>query len=137
VLIVDDDEAFLATLSDAFTWQGHGHYKVEVAQDGYEGLIRVGGFRPDVLILDIRMPGLNGFKVCQRIKADPATRATRILAVSGYAQGDTMTQAFAAGADAFLAKPIDLARLRAEVDRLMGSPPTRNETAAPAVDSKD
>jgi len=91
-----------------------------VAQDGYEGLIRVGGFRPDVLVLDIRMPGLNGFQVCQRIKADPATRSTRILAISGYVEGDTTTRVFEAGADAFLEKPIDLARLRGEVDRLVG-----------------
>jgi len=118
VLIVDDDPTTLAMLADALTWVGR--YKVEVAQDGYEGLIRVGGFRPDVLVLDIRMPGLNGFQVCQRIKADPATRSTRILAISGYVEGDTTTRVFEAGADAFLEKPIDLARLRGEVDRLVG-----------------
>lgn len=118
VLIIDDDPSALATLTDAFTWAGR--YKVETAQDGYEGLIRVGSFRPDVLVLDIRMPGLNGFQVCRRVKADPVTRPTRILAVSGYAQGDTTARAIEAGADAFLAKPITFARLRAEVDRLAG-----------------
>jgi excisionase family DNA binding protein len=116
VLIIDDDPQTLATLADGLTWVGR--YKVEVAQDGYEGLIKVGGFRPEVLVLDIRMPGLDGFQVCRRIKADPATRSIKILAVSGYAQGDTTTRAFESGADAFLEKPIDLKRLRAEVDRL-------------------
>ena len=116
VLIIDDDPNILATLADALVWVGR--YKVEVAQDGYEGLIRVGGFRPDVLVLDIRMPGLDGFQVCRRIKADPATRSTRILAMSGYAEADTTTRVFEAGADAFLEKPIDLKCLRAEVDRL-------------------
>src|SRR5207237_1345751 len=116
VLIIDDDPNVLATLGDALTWVGR--YKVEVAQDGYEGLIRIGSFRPDVLVLDIRMPGLNGFQVCRRVKADPASKSTRILAMSGYAQGDTTARAFEAGADAFLEKPIELAQLRAEVDRL-------------------
>ncbi len=116
VLIIDDDPNTLATLADALMWVGR--YKVEVAQDGYEGLIRVGGFRPDVLVLDIRMPGLDGFQVCRRIKADPATQSIRIVAMSGYAEADTTTRVFEAGADAFLEKPIDLKRLRADVDRL-------------------
>ena len=64
------------------------------------------------------MPGLDGFQVCRRIKADPATRSIRILAMSGYAEPDTTSRAFEAGADAFLEKPIDLKRLRADVDRL-------------------
>ncbi len=127
VLIVDDDAMLLATLSDALTWEGR--YKVETAQDGYEGLIRVGGFRPDVLVLDIMMPGLDGFQVCRRVKADATTCATRILAISGYAQADTSTRALDAGADAFLEKPIDPARLRDEVDRLVGTP-VRNDAAA-------
>jgi excisionase family DNA binding protein len=135
VLIVDDDGMLLATLSDALTWEGR--YKVETAQDGYEGLIRVGGFRPDVLVLDIMMPGLNGFQVCRRVKADPTTGSTRILAISGYAQGDTPTRALQAGADAFVEKPIDPARLRQEVDRLVGSPAIRNDAAAPAADSTE
>jgi excisionase family DNA binding protein len=118
ILIIDDEPVTLAALADAFTWAGQ--YKVEVAQDGYEGLIRVGSFRPDVLVLDIRMPGLNGFQVCRRVKADPLTRPTRILAVSGYAQGDTTARAFEAGADGFLEKPIEFGRLRTEVDRLVG-----------------
>jgi excisionase family DNA binding protein len=135
VLIVDDDGMLLATLSDALTWAGR--YKVETAQDGYEGLIRVGGFRPDVLVLDIMMPGLNGFQVCRRVKADPTTCSTRILAISGYAQGDTPTRALEAGADAFLEKPIDPGRLRDEVDRLVGAAWVRNDAAAAAADSTE
>ena len=58
--------------------------KLEAAFDGYEGLLKVGTFRPHLLVLDLRMPGLDGFEVCRRIKGDPATRATRILAITGY-----------------------------------------------------
>src|SRR6266536_664064 len=118
VLIIDDDPNTLATLADALMWVGR--YKVEVAQDGYEGLIRVGSFRPHVLILDIRMPGLDGFQVCWRVKAEPGSRATRILVMSGHIHGDTEAQVMEAGADVFLAKPVQLTRLQAAVDRLIG-----------------
>jgi len=118
VLVVDDDLPLLSMLSDALTLAGR--YKVEVAQDGYEGLIRVGSFRPHVLILDIRMPGLDGFQVCRRVKAEPGSRATRILVMSGHIHGDTEAQVMEAGADVFLAKPVQLTRLQAAVDRLIG-----------------
>lgn len=117
ILIVDDDAALLDTLWEALTWDGR--YKVEVAQDGYEGLIKVGSFAPQLLVLDIRMPGLNGFQVCRRVKADPATRAIRILAISGHAVPQTREQIFEAGADGFLEKPIKLDELQAEVARLV------------------
>ena len=117
ILIVDDDAALLATLFEALTWDGR--YKVEVAQDGYEGLIKVGSFSPDVLLLDIRMPGLNGFQVCRRVKADPRARVTRILAMSGHGGEHAREQMLEAGADGFLDKPIGLERLQAEVARLL------------------
>jgi excisionase family DNA binding protein len=128
VLIIDDEPAVLAVLTDALTWAGR--YKVESAQDGYEGLIRVGSFQPDVLVLDLRMPGLDGFQVCRRIKTDPLTRLTKILAISGYVEGDTVTRVFAAGADAFLEKPLDAKRLQAELDRLVGIPPATSSVLA-------
>ena len=120
ILIVDDDSALLKTLYDALSWDGR--YKVEVAHDGYEGLIKVGGFKPDVLVLDVRMPGLNGFQVCRRVKADPATRETRILAITGHGGLHTREQVLEAGADGFLEKPVVLDALQAEVARLVVSP---------------
>jgi two-component system OmpR family response regulator len=117
ILIVDDDTALLDTLWEALSWDGR--YKVEVAQDGYEGLIKVGSFAPRLLILDIRMPGLNGFQVCRRVKADPATRDTRILAITGHGGHHTREQILEAGADGYLDKPISLEALQAEVARLL------------------
>ena len=117
VLIVDDEPRFLDSLAEALRWSGR--YKVEVASDGYEGLIKVGTFRPHILILDIRMPGLDGFQVCRRIKTDPMTQSTKILAVSGYAETDVRTRIMEAGAEGFIAKPVKLAALQAEVDRLV------------------
>jgi len=117
VLIVDDEPRFLDSLAEALRWSGR--YKVEVASDGYEGLIKVGTFLPHILILDIRMPGLDGFQVCRRIKTDPMTQSTKILAVSGYAETDVRTRIMEAGAEGFIAKPVKLAALQAEVDRLV------------------
>jgi excisionase family DNA binding protein len=117
ILIVDDDAALLDTLLEALSWDGR--YKVEVAQDGYEGLIKVGSFAPNLLVLDIRMPGLNGFQVCRRVKADPATREIRILAITGQSVHHTREQILEAGADGFLEKPIRLDDLQSEVARLI------------------
>jgi two-component system OmpR family response regulator len=117
ILVVDDDAALLHTLWEALTWDGR--HNVELAQDGYEGLIKVGSFAPDLLIIDIRMPGLNGFQVCRRVKADPITRDTRILAITGHGDQHTRDQILEAGADGFLEKPIKLDDLQAEVARLI------------------
>jgi excisionase family DNA binding protein len=123
ILIVDDDPALLDTLWEALSWDGR--YKVEVAQDGYEGLIKVGSFGPNLLVLDIRMPGLNGFQVCRRVKADPATRDIRILAITGHGGQHTREEILEAGADGFLQKPIGLDQLQAEVARLIVPAPPR------------
>jgi two-component system OmpR family response regulator len=117
ILVVDDDAALLDTLWEALTWDGR--YKVEVAQDGYEGLIKVGSFAPNLLVLDIRMPGLNGFQVCRRVKADPATRSIKILAITGHSVPHTREQIVEAGADGYLEKPIQLDDLQSEVARLV------------------
>ena len=131
ILIVDDDATFLDTLAEALGWEGR--YKIEVARDGYEGLIKVGSFRPDLLILDILMPGLDGFQVCRRVKADPGTRATRILAVTGHPEGNTRARISESGADAFLEKPIQLKQLQTEVDRLVGPSSASKHATALAV----
>jgi excisionase family DNA binding protein len=133
VLVVDDEAPLVEMLSDALT--ALGRYEVEIAQDGYEGLIKVGSFRPHVLILDLRMPGLDGFQVCRRVKADPTGRATRILVLTGHAQADTAVKVAQAGADAFLEKPVQLTRLQAEVDRLLSTMTIGLQPIARAMDT--
>jgi len=119
ILIVDDDTHLLETLVEALSWdQGH---KVEVAQDGYAGLIKVGTFRPHLLILDIRMPGLDGFEVCRKVKEDPIAHFCKILAVTAYPEQNVRARILEAGADGFLTKPFQLPELLAEVTRLVGA----------------
>jgi excisionase family DNA binding protein len=119
ILIVDDDPRVLDLLVVALGLEQG--YKVEAAQDGYEGLIKVGTFRPHLLILDLRMPGLDGFQVCRRVKANPATHSTKILAITAYAEGNARERILEVGADGFLQKPFQLAALQAEVARLVGA----------------
>src|SRR6516162_5150330 len=103
VLIVDDEEEIVSIAKAYF--QRQGGYEISSASDGITALIEVGRIKPDLLILDIRIPGVDGVEVCRRIKADPGNK-TAIIAISGVA--DTERNILQAGADAFMAKPVDL-----------------------------
>jgi DNA-binding response OmpR family regulator len=93
-----------------------GGYEIHSASDGITALIEVGRAKPDLLILDIMIPGVDGVEVCRRIKADSANR-TAIIAISG--QPEWEKRILQAGADAFMAKPLDLERLHNEAKRLL------------------
>ena len=99
--------------------------KLESASNGYEGLLKVGTFSPDLLVLDLRMPGLDGLEVCRRVKANPATRTTRILVITAFVDEGTAEEARRAGADGFLRKPLRLDDLKAAVERLIRARPPR------------
>jgi excisionase family DNA binding protein len=118
ILIVDDDASLRGTVAQALSLEPR--FRVEVAGDGYEGLIKVGTFRPHLLVLDVRMPGLDGCQVCRKVKEDRVTSRTRILAITGFAGGGARERLLAAGADGFLQKPLQVDALYAEVARLLG-----------------
>lgn len=117
ILVVDDDAPLLDALGEALTWGGR--YEVELCRDGQEALGKVRSFAPHLLVVDVRMQGLTGFQVCRHVKADPAMRATRILAITGLGAPDTREHVLEAGADSFLAKPIRLDELEREVAALL------------------
>ena len=114
VLIVDDDQN-IADLIRTFLLR-QGSYEVASASDGISALIEVGRIKPDLLILDLRIPGVDGIDVCRRIKSDSANR-TAIIAVSGSSEYEE--RSLQSGADAFILKPVDLERLHAEIKRLL------------------
>lgn len=118
ILVVDDEPEMVALVSDALRGI-RPPPKLEAAFDGYEGMIKVGTFRPHLLVLDLRMPGLDGFEVCRRIKGEAATRATKVLAITAYPEGSAREKAFESGADAFLTKPFALKDLKVQVRRLL------------------
>ncbi len=118
ILIVDDEVHIVEFIKDVLQSSGED-YAVETARDGYEALIKIGGFNPTLLILDIMMPRLDGFEVCRRIKADNATKDIRIIAVTAYGR-DEMEKIKQCGADLCLAKPLTVKELLLSVNRLLG-----------------
>jgi len=119
ILVVDDSPLAVDFVLDVLRDLLPGS-ELEGASNGYEGLLKVGTFHPDLLILDLRMPGLDGLEVCRRIKANPATRSTKILMITAFAEDETEAEARRAGADGFLRKPPQLDDLKAQVERLIG-----------------
>jgi excisionase family DNA binding protein len=114
ILIVDDEEELASMLKTYF--QRQGEYEVTTVCDGISALIEVGRIKPDLLILDIMIPGVDGIEVCRRIKTNSANK-TAIIAISGVdTNEETILQA---GADAFMLKPVDLDKLHVDARRLL------------------
>ena len=114
ILIVDDDQEIIDLLKAYLERQAP--YEITTAADGITALIEVGRVKPDVLILDIMIPGVDGVEVCRRIKADSSNK-TAIIAISGTTE--RQSQVLEAGADAFMLKPVDMENLHAEARRLL------------------
>lgn len=115
VLIVDDDPSNVEVMIRMM--RGFGYATATVA-DGEAALEAVGRERPDVVLLDVNMPVLNGFEVCRRLKGDPATRLIPVVLLTSIAEVGDRVQGLDAGADDFLAKPFIAAELKARVRSL-------------------
>ena len=110
VLIVEDDEqvsAFLCELLRGYD----GIDALETAANGFEAGRKVHSFEPSLVLLDLMMPGMDGFEVCRTLKQDPATRHIRVLAMTGYPTSENIERIMNAGAEVCLEKPIDTDRL--------------------------
>ena len=114
VLVIDDDEDVTNAFRLALQSDGHD---VAVAYDGVQGLETARAFKPDVVLCDIRMPGMDGYEVARAFRADPELRDVRLVALTGYAQAVDRDKAREAGFDEHLAKPADMAQLRALLAR--------------------
>lgn len=116
VLVVDDDEVITTALKIHL---GAAGYDVSSAPDGISALKAVHEKRPDVILLDIRMPGMDGFEVNRRLKAVPELRDIPVIILSAHAQEATRHDALAAGAERFLPKPCDAVRLIAVIEAVI------------------
>jgi diguanylate cyclase (GGDEF)-like protein/PAS domain S-box-containing protein len=112
VLIVDDTESGREILESVLLGQG---YNLLFASDGYGALELAAAHNPDVILLDVMMPGLSGFDVCKRLRADPALAEVPVVLVTALDDADSRIQGIEAGADDFLSKPIDRREVRARV----------------------
>ncbi len=104
VLIVDDDAQMRSLFARLLNDDG---YLVDVAADGASAIEAAGARPPDLVLLDVLMPGVNGFEVCRRFKRDSATRLTPVVMVTALGDRDSRVQGLGLGADDFLSKPVD------------------------------
>lgn len=112
VLVVEDNIDAAETLKEALELNGHA---VELAYTGSEGIQMARAFKPDVVLCDIGLPGMNGFEVARVMRADPDLRSATLIALSGYALPEDVDKAKAAGFDLHLAKPPDLFALERSI----------------------
>ena len=110
VMIVDDD-AFTIELIRDYLSDMSFPLEVETALDGFEAGQKMLSFKPDVMLLDLMMPGIDGFAVCKRVKSDPTTAATRIIAMSGKATAENCQKIIAEGAETCITKPFSRNKL--------------------------
>ena len=104
ILVVDDNPLNMKLLSFLLTKRG---YEVRCAPDGKEALALLQEFRPALILMDMQMPGIDGFELTRRLKADPQTRGIVVIAVTAYAMKGDEQRVREAGCDGYLAKPID------------------------------
>jgi signal transduction histidine kinase len=112
VLIVDDNPAGQIAIKSLLLNQG---YRLEMAANGEQALAKAVEVQPDVILLDVMMPDMNGFEVCQRLRRDPLTAEVPIVMVTALDDIESRLAGFEAGTDDFISKPFDRAELRARV----------------------
>jgi CheY-like chemotaxis protein len=120
ILYVEDNEDNVYVVQQRLTRAG---YAVQVAVDGEQGLAMVAADRPDLILMDLSLPGLDGWEITRRLKASPDTRHIPIIALTAHAMTGDREKALAAGCDDYDSKPVDFGRLRAKIQALLpGSP---------------
>ena len=92
---------------------------IEEASDGYEAGIKIGNLRPDLVIMDVMMPRVDGRSLCQSIRENPETRDIKIMAITAFPEQDNVKKMYDAGADLCLIKPLQYDHFRLEVVRLL------------------
>lgn len=116
VLVVEDNELNLKLFCDLL--RAH-QFATEPVRDGREALERARAFAPDLIVMDIQLPHVSGLELIEQIKRDPTLRATPIMAVTAYAGREDEERIRAAGADAYVSKPISVVRFVDEVTGLL------------------
>lgn len=120
VLLVEDNEDNLVVYR---TILDHVGYNVLEARDGEEGVRRARQEHPDLILMDISIPKIDGWEATRRLKADQATRDIPIIALTAHALEEDRERALAAGCDGYLAKPVEPRRVVEEVQRFVGPAP--------------
>jgi excisionase family DNA binding protein len=121
ILVIDDDKLIVETIVQSLEEEAHD-YEVASASDGFVAGLQVSHFKPDLLILDIMMPDIDGYEVCKRVKQDPDTCHMKIIVLSAYLDEENYGKMKRYGADVCFSKPLPLEKLKTEVAGLLGLP---------------
>jgi excisionase family DNA binding protein len=112
-LVVDDDVELVEMMRDVL--ESDGRFEVRTVNNGFDAGMMVKEYHPDVIVLDVMLPDINGKEVCQRVRSDPAMDDVKILCISGMVEQDRIAELKTAGANDFLQKPFEVENL---VDRI-------------------
>lgn len=106
VLVVDDDEAIIEMFTELL--ERDGRFEIKTATTGYDAGLITEQFKPDVMLLDFKLPDINGNVVCRTIRSNPKFEQMKIIIISGVADPDEVNELLASGADEFIRKPFDI-----------------------------
>ena len=120
VLLVEDHEEIWDFLSRRLQRRGH---TVSIATDGRQAVDKAGSERPDIILLDMNLPVIDGWTAAREIKSTPEGKATPIIALTAHAMSGDREKAIAAGCDDYHPKPVDFTKLLAQIARLVGDAP--------------
>jgi excisionase family DNA binding protein len=115
VLLVDDDAELVELMNKVL--EEDGRFEVRIATNGFDAGMMVKEYRPDLIVLDVMLPDINGREVCHRVRSDNTLEDVRILCISGMIEEDKVQELKLSGADDFLHKPFDIEEL---IDRMCG-----------------
>ena len=116
ILIVDDEPNIVVSLEFLMKRKGHD---VKVVSDGEAALAAVSEFAPDVILLDVMLPRLSGYEVCQRVRENPAWDSIKIIMLTAKGRDVDVTKGLAVGADAYVTKPFSTRELVAKVEAMV------------------
>jgi len=117
ILLVDDEPDFVETVE--FFLSG-SDYQVLVAKNGKNALEQVKNQKPDLILLDVMMPEMDGLEACKRLKKDPATNSIPIIMLTAKGRKEDVVEAIAAGADSYVVKPFNLTDLVERIEGILG-----------------
>jgi len=109
LLIVDDDEDLVELMVEAFSRDGR--FDIRTANNGFDAGMKVNEFRPDLVVLDVMLPDINGREVCQRVRSDSSLDSVKIICISGMIESEKVESLRAAGANDFMQKPFAIEEL--------------------------
>jgi len=118
VMIIDDETEIIKVIFRVLK-KLNSEIQIESATDGFEAGRKMADFKPDLVILDLMLPGIDGFEICRTIRKDERLKDARVLAITGYDTPENKKKIFSCGANGYLVKPFDIKDLMAEINKLL------------------